>query len=87
MCMTIQRTSIVLDDDSRQAAHDLAAHYRCSMAEAIRRAIVRHRDVVHGVPPARRAERTQALLELADLFEEHDAEGEIERLKESDEFS
>ena len=38
------RTTIVLDDESRQAVEELARHYACSMSEAIRRAVVGHRD-------------------------------------------
>lgn len=81
------RTTIVLDDESRRAVEELARHYACSMSEAIRRAVVGHRDVVRGVPVARREERVRALLELAELFEGHDAEAELAELNRADEHA
>ena len=81
----MQRTSILLDEAARRAARELAVRYQCSASEAIRRAIVGHRDAVLGVPPAARRERTAALHRLFELFEGHDAEGEIAALKEQDE--
>ena len=47
-----KRTSLILDDDTRIAARQLALRYDCSTSEAIRRAVVRHRDAVLGVPAA-----------------------------------
>ena len=76
---------MLLDDDTRAAARDLARRYDCSTSEAIRRAVLRHKDTVLGVPAAERAERVQLLHRLFELFEGHDAEGEIRRLKEQDE--
>ena len=74
-----------LDDEVRSAARQLASRYDCSLSEAIRRAVVRHRDAVVGVPLERRKERTRALDRLIELFEGHDAEEEIRRLKDHDE--
>ncbi len=85
--MATRRTSLVLDDASRSAARELASLYQCSMAEAIRRAIISHRNAVRGVPAERRKERLKALVELAQLFEGHDADAEIRALKAADEFS
>lgn len=85
--MTGQRTTIILDERSRAAAADLASHYRCSVAEAIRRAILGHRDAVKGVPPARRRERVAALRELARLFKGTDADAEVKELKRADRHS
>ena len=79
------RTTLLLDDDTRAAARELALRYDCSTSEAIRRAVLRHRDVVLGVPPARRAERVRLLYRLFELFEGHDAAEEIRRLKQQDE--
>lgn len=79
-----QRTTLLLDDDTRRAARELALRYDCSMSEAIRRAVVRQRDAVVGVSSERRKERVQALERLIDLFEGHDAEAEIRRLKRED---
>jgi hypothetical protein len=79
------RTTLILDESSQQAARELAHRYGCSTSEAIRRAIVRQRDAVLGVPPQRRRERSQALERLFELFEGHDAEEEIRRLKREDE--
>ena len=79
------RTTILLDDEVRAAARALAGQYGCSVSEAIRRAVLRHRDAVLGFSTARRKERMRVLEELFDLFEGHDAEEEIRRLKEQDE--
>jgi hypothetical protein len=55
------------------------------MSEAIRRGVLRQRDSVLGVPADRLQLRQKALTRLYELFEGHDAAGEIERLKEEDE--
>jgi hypothetical protein len=75
------RTTILLDDDVRRAARELASVYRCSTSEAIRRAVIRHRDAVYGVPAASRQQRKQALKRLFELFDGHDAAEEVRRLK------
>jgi len=79
------RTTVMLDDDTRRAAKQLALRYGCSRSEAIRRAVVRHRDAVFGVPARSRQERRKVLDRLFDLFDGHDAEDEIRRLKTQDE--
>ena len=81
----MHRTSLLLDDDTRRAARQLALHYGCSVSEAIRRAVVRHRDAVFGVPAESRKKRMETLGELFELFEGHDAEEEVRRLKTHDE--
>ncbi len=78
------RTTLLLDDETRAAARELALRYDCSTSEAIRRAVLRHRETVLGIPPTRRAERMRVLERLFDLFEGHDANQEIRRLKEED---
>ena len=78
------RTTILLDDEVRAAARELAAVYRCSTSEAIRRAVIRHRDAVYGVPASSRQQRRQALKRLFELFEGHDAAEEVRRLKAED---
>jgi len=80
-----KRTTILLDDEAQAAARELAHRYGCSASEAIRRSVLRHREAVMGVSPARRRERVQVLNRLIDLFEGHDVEDEIRRLKEQDE--
>ena len=75
----------MLDEDVRSAARELAHRYGCSTSEAIRRAVLRHRDAVVGIPPARRAERVRTLERLFELFEGHDPADEVRRLKEQDE--
>ena len=82
-----KRTTIILDDEVRAAAHELALRYGCSASQAIRRSVLRHRDVVLRVSSARRKERVEILNRLFCLFEGHDAEDEIRRLKEQDEGS
>ena len=75
------RTTIILDDETRAAAKDLAHRLSCSTSEAIRRAILRYRDACAGVPPERRQRRTEAAKQLIELFDGHDADAEIARLK------
>ena len=79
-----KRTTLLLDADTRRAARQLALRYGCSTSEAIRRAIVRHRDAVFGVPSKTRSERRQVLERLFEVFEGHDAEGELQRLRVED---
>ena len=79
------RTTVMLDEEARYAARELALRYGCSVSEAIRRAVLRHRDAVLGIPPARRSERVQILERLFDLFQDHDPADEVRRLKEEDE--
>lgn len=78
------RTSLILDDETRTAARQLAMRYDCSTSEAIRRAVVRHRDAVLGVPASSVKQRQQVLARLFDLFEGHDAAAEVQRLKAED---
>lgn len=78
------RTTILLDDEARQAATDLANRLQVSTSEAIRRAIVRYRDMLAGVPPEARQRRKAAFARLIELFEGHDAEAEIRRIKAED---
>ena len=75
----------MLDDETRTAARELAHRYECSVSEAIRRAVTRHRDAIIGIPQGRREERLQILGHLFELFDGHDAGDEIRRLKEQDE--
>ena len=78
------RTTILLDDASREAAAALARRLNCSTSEAIRTAIVRYREIKDGVPPAARRKRVKTLHRLFKLFEGHDAEAEVRRLKSED---
>jgi len=78
------RTTLLLDPESRKAARQLALRYGCSTSEAIRRAVIRQRDAVLGVPAAGRKERVAALSRLFELFEGNDAEDEVQRLKSQD---
>ncbi|MBI2894819.1 MAG: hypothetical protein HYY06_14790 [Deltaproteobacteria bacterium] len=75
---------MLLDPATRRAARDLARHYECSTSEAIRRAVVRQREAVIGVPAALRGRRTRALRRLFVLFERADPDREIRRLKAED---
>jgi hypothetical protein len=79
------RTTLVLDDQAREAARQLARRHGCSLSEATRRALVRQRDAEIGVPRRRRRERAQALRRLFELFAENDPRAEIKRLKAEDE--
>lgn len=80
-----KRTTLILDDEARAAAGDLAHRYGCSTSEAVRRAIVRQRDAVLGVPRSRREERVRILNRLFEQFEDNDPDEEVRRLKEEDE--
>ena len=77
----------MLDEETRDAARRLAARYGCSMSEAIRRAVLGHRDTVLGVTDEFRRQRLKSLDRLFELFEGHDAEAEIRQRKLEDEFS
>jgi hypothetical protein len=79
-----QRTSLVLDEEVRRAAKQLARHYECSTSEAIRRAILRQRDAVVGPPAELRQRRRQALELLIRLSEGSDPEAEVRHLKRED---
>jgi len=79
------RTSILLDDATREAAKQLAATYGCTMSDAIRRAIVQQRDRVVGVSEERRKERREALEKLIELTEGNDPDVEVARLEIEDE--
>lgn len=79
------RTTLVLDDQAREAARQLARRHGCSLSEATRRALVRQRDAEIGVPRRRRRERVEALRRLFELFAENDPRAEIRRLKAEDE--
>ncbi len=83
----MHRTTLLLDEESRKAAKEIAARLDCSTSEAIRVAIVRYRDLALGVSEAVREERVKVLGHLFDLFEGHDADEEIARLKAEDEGS
>jgi hypothetical protein len=79
------RTTLILDEATRAAAGQLARRYRCTVSEAIRRSVIRHRDAVIGLPRRAREERRRALLRLFRLFRGHDAAAEIRTLKKQDE--
>jgi hypothetical protein len=83
--MASRRTTILLDDETRKAARDLAGRYGCSVSEAIRRAVLRQRDSTFGIGTRARRERRKLLERLFVLFEGNDAEEEIRRLKAEDE--
>ena len=82
--MAAHRTTLMLDEETRRAARELAARYDCSVSEAIRRAILAQRGQLLGVSEELRRERRRALERLIDLFEGHDAATELARLKEED---
>ena len=79
------RTTLLFDDETRRAAKELALRYDCSTSEAVRRAVVRHRDSVFGISNKTRRKRMATLERLFELFDGHDAEDEIRRLKDQDE--
>lgn len=78
------RTSIILDEESRRAARELAAREGCSASEAIRRALVRQRNAVFGMTTSGRKQRREVLKRLFGLFEGSDPADEVRRLKQED---
>ena len=78
------RTTLLLDDETRAAARQLAQRYRCSTSEAIRRSVVQQRDALLGIPRSRSRVRVATLRRLFVLFEDNDAVEEIRRLKAED---
>jgi hypothetical protein len=78
------RTTLILDPETRQAARQLALRFTCSTSEAIRRAVLHHRDTVFGVPAESRNQRLKVLDRLVKLFDGNDAEEEIRQLKAQD---
>lgn len=79
------RTTLILDDETREAARELAHDMKCSTSEAIRRAVLRYRNHRLGISEETRRERTRTLHRLFELFEGNDADAEIRRLKAEDE--
>lgn len=77
----MKRTTIVLDSASLEAAHQLSGRLHVSMSEVIRRALLDYRDRLVGVTPEFRDQRVQALHQLFELFEGHDARAEIRKLR------
>jgi hypothetical protein len=81
----VSRTTLVLDEEARAAAKQLARRYGCSFSEAVRRSLIRQRDAELGVSLRRRRARTSALRHLFDLLEGNDPADEVRRLKAEDE--
>ena len=79
------RTTLILDEEVRAAARELAHQYGCSTSEAIRRAVVQQRDAVFGISNASRESRVRTLEVLFEQFQDNDAEAEVRRLKDEDE--
>jgi hypothetical protein len=78
------RTTLILDDESRTAARQLADHYGCPVSDAIRRSLIAQRNSVAGVPKRTRQQRVRTLKRLFEIFEGNDATEEVSRLKVED---
>jgi predicted transcriptional regulator len=78
------RTTILLDDETRQAAKQLAAALDVTPSEAVRRAIVAYRDQIAGTSGDARERRLRAFERAIDLFDGNDPEAEVRALKEQD---
>lgn len=83
--MAYRRTTLLLDEETREAARDLAHRLGVSTSQAIREAILRYRDLKAGVPVEERQRRVKVLQRLIEAFEGHDPGEEVRRLKEEDE--
>ena len=82
----VHRTTVLLDDDSRQAAKQLASELEVTPSEAVRQALVAYRDQIVGVSADSRARRVRAFKRAIELFEDNDAEAEVKALKEQDRY-
>lgn len=81
--MASQRTTIVLGDKERRAAKKLAAHWRVTPSEAIRRALLKVEAEELEVAGNRfRRERVAAFGELIKLFKGYDPSEELGRIRE-----
>jgi hypothetical protein len=80
----MSRTTVVLDAPSQAALDALTRHYGCSASEAVRRALVQHRDRALGVPEEKRKRRRAALDDLVRLMDGHDWKAELDRLDEEE---
>jgi len=80
----MSRTTIVLDNSSEEALEALTRHFGCSASEAVRRALVNHRDRTLGVPAEKRRRRAAAFEKLVQLMDGTDWQTEIARLKDED---
>ena len=78
------RTTILLDQPSRRAAKQLAAHLDVSPSEAIRRALAHYRNHVIGSPEADRRRRLAALDRSLVAFRGMDPAAELRRMKRED---
>jgi hypothetical protein len=82
--MNGKRTTLILDEESRAAARQLAKHYGCAVSDAIRRSVIAQRDAVAGVTKRTRQQRLRTLKRLFEIFDGNDAADEVRRLKMED---
>lgn len=82
--MAVKRTTLILDEESRVAARQLADHWGCPVSDAIRRSLIAQRDSVTGVTKRARQQRVRTLKHLFEIFEGNDAAEEVRRLKMED---
>ena len=85
MPIDMHRATLLLDDESWEAARQLADRYKCSVSQAIRRAVISHRDAVMVGSQESRHERRGRVERLIALVDGNDAEQEVRRLKSEDE--
>ena len=78
------RTTLLLDDETRAAARDLAREYGVSVSEAIRRSVIQQREATVGLPAKRRTERMKVLQRAFELFAGNDPAAEVRTLKAQD---
>ncbi|MEW6278644.1 MAG: hypothetical protein AB1758_08495 [Candidatus Eremiobacterota bacterium] len=79
--------TLLLDEETHQAAKQLALLCGCSTSEAIRRSVLscRQRYAPERPTPEERARRTEALRKLIELSDGQDARAELDELKRVDE--
>jgi hypothetical protein len=79
-----ERTTVLLDRESRRVAKELAARLDVSPSEIIRRALRAYRSIAGKVDPDQRRRRLRAARRLDALFRSVDAKGEIADRKRED---
>jgi hypothetical protein len=82
----VHRTTLLLDNETRAAARELAARFQVSVSEAIRRAIWESHRRERGLSLEDRQRRLKALSELVEAFRGYDPEDELRALAEEDGF-
>ena len=77
----------MMDEKALGAARELAFANKTSVSEAIRQAVIRQRELQLGPKTGEVGRKLEILKELFQIFEGHDPDQEVQRLKEEDQYS